>query len=147
MNGMHKGAPRRFQGGITLIELMIVVAIVGILAAVAYPSYTQYVQRANRAEARAVLLENAQILERNYTTANQYSAGGIYTISPKDAAAGSERYTIGVALVAVNGVAAQAYTLTATPAGSMIGDTCGALTLNNRGVRGAGGSVEDCWGR
>jgi len=55
------------NSGFTLIEVMVVVAIVGILAAIAYPSYQEHVRRANRAEARGILLEMAQLLERNYT--------------------------------------------------------------------------------
>ena len=47
--------------GFTLIELMIVVAIVAILAGFAYPSYVESVRRGARAEARAAMLNMAQL--------------------------------------------------------------------------------------
>jgi type IV pilus assembly protein PilE len=130
------------QVGVTLVELLITVTIVGILAAVAYPSYQTYVARANRAEAEGILMENAQFLERNYTTANRYdqdSAGNAtalqFAASPKT---GTAKYSI----AATYGTApAQTYTLTATPTGSMTGDSCGNLTLDNTGAKGPDG----CW--
>ena len=136
------------QPGFTLVELMVTVAIIGILSAIAYPSYTQYVLRANRAEARAILLESVQFLERNYTTANRYdqtSAGAAialpYLTSPK---VGTAKYNIAAAYGAAP---AQTFTLGATPTGVMSGDACGIYTLDNTGIQGSGGTIAACWGR
>ena len=137
------------QKGMSLIELVIVVSIIGILSAIAYPSYTQYVQRGNRAEARSILLETTQFLERNYTLANRYdqtSAGVAITNSTlpfqQSPKSGTAKYN-----VTVNFPDTETFTLSAAPTGVMAGDTCGTLTLTNTGTQGAGGSVAECWGR
>lgn len=136
--------------GFTLIELMIVVAIVAILAAVAYPSYNDYVMRARRGDAKTVLLENAQFMERYFTQNNSYLNGAANPAlpileAPKD---GSVKF-YDISFVGTN--TATAFTIRAVPKGAMLSDPCGTLTLTQTGVRGVsnGGvrTVEECWGR
>ncbi|MEW5903530.1 MAG: prepilin-type N-terminal cleavage/methylation domain-containing protein [Pseudomonadota bacterium] len=47
---------RRVQQGVTLIELMIVVAILGVIMAIALPSYRDYTARSNGAAALESLI-------------------------------------------------------------------------------------------
>ena len=166
------GAPR--QAGVTLIELLIAVAIISILSAIAYPSYQAYVAQGNRAEAKGILLEASQFLERNYSTSNCYhqessedcgtdrgstdcagEEGEVdltgYCQSPKS---GTAKYNI-----SFSAIASQSYTLQAVPTGVMADDDCGTLTLSNTGVQGAAdidgdGDIDDdpednaiCWQR
>lgn len=146
MTRQSSPASRRSQIGITLIELMVVVAIIAILAAVALPSYQEHVRRAARVQAQGILLENAQFLERNYTLTNRYdlNAEGNATALPVTTSPrtgeGPAKYNITAAYPD-----SQSFTLTATPTGSMAGDTCGNLTLSQAGTKGAGGNVADCW--
>lgn len=64
---------RKYMGGVTLLELMIVVVIIGILASIAYPNYREFVARAKRNEAKAALLQIAQNQERFYLQNNTYT--------------------------------------------------------------------------
>ena len=141
--------------GFTLIELMIVVAIIAIIASIAYPSYTESVARNKRSDAKAILLETAGWMERQFTVSSAYNKKGDgnaidaaalpYPEAPK--AAGAKAYDI--AFVA-SSPTATTFTLTAAPKNSMSGDKCGTLTLDQQGVRGVVGgtaTVADCWDR
>ena len=134
----------KYSAGFTLIELMITVAIIGILASIAYPSYRDYIIRANRAEARTALLENAQFLERNFTTANRYdkdSSGNDLSLPrTQSPSSGTTNYNLTVTFAN----SGRTFTLSAAPTGGMSGDACGTYTLTNTGVRGSGGDT-NCW--
>ena len=70
------------SAGMTLIELMIVVAIVALLASIAVPSYRQYVLRANRTEATTALLQLAAAQEKFYLQNNTYAGNALIDDAP-----------------------------------------------------------------
>jgi len=133
--------------GFTMIELVVAILIVGILTAVAVSSYQDYTLRAQRGDAKAVLLEVAGWMERNYKTTGLYNvnpagaaiAAPPITQSPRD---GTARYAVSFSVIA-----AQSFTTQAVPAGADA--ECGTLTLNNLGVQTVSGTgtVADCWQR
>ena len=158
----------RSARGFTLVEVLIVVALVAIMAAIAIPNYHDYILRSKRSSARQVLMEAAQYLERNYTTAGCYDFAdttsclartGTATVQPlsllRAPTEGRQSYEVTWAFTN----AGQAYTLTATPCGTagancpagaetaFVDSDCGALTLTQTGLRGAGGSLATCWQR
>lgn len=133
------------QKGFTLIELMITVAVIGILAAIAYPSYQKYILRANRADAQAILMENAQFMERYFATANTYVlATGVTlpsAVSPKGSTGAAIRYNISFSA----GPAATSFTMQAVPVSgtAQASDSCGTMTLSNTGLRTP--TTTGCW--
>jgi type IV pilus assembly protein PilE len=143
---------KRNQRGVTLIELLTVVAVVGILAAIAIPSYRRYLVRANRTDAKTALLQTAQALERCYTNSAPYAYN-----SATCAAAVTLPFTVAsgfyVISAADSGPAAQTYRLLATPQGTQATQDgeCGTFSLSQAGLQAVTGTFsaapERCWRR
>lgn len=154
----------KISKGFTLIELMIALAIVAIVAAIAYPSYQGSVRKSRRADARAVLLEAAQFMERRYTENLQNGYSGTTSIdltnaglgrSPKEGGPPGGYYAI-----ALNpdppGQNTFILQATAQATGGQNNDQCGGvvaatLELNQAGQKGVNGAfntpaiIQDCW--
>jgi type IV pilus assembly protein PilE len=137
------------QKGVTLIELMIVVAIVGILAAIAYPSYRGYVMRSHRSDAKIALERIAQTLERCYTNSTPKTYAGCTPVAA--VTAGTATSDNGYYTLDFSGAPdATTFTARATAVGGQLADSdCRTFTLNNVNTRGAqnASSVDNatCW--
>jgi type IV pilus assembly protein PilE len=129
------------QSGFTLIELMITVAIVGILATIAYPSYQEYVRRSNRAHAQAIMLEDAQFMERFFTTNGKYSGADLP--KQKSPETGTTKYSITLNPAAT----ATEFTIQAVPVGDYEDPKCGTITIDQTGAKteSGTGALTDCW--
>ena len=143
--------------GFTLIELMIAVAIIGVLAGIAYPSYLKQVQKSNRSDAKVVLNEVAQRLQRCFTANGRYNpADGVCGVVDAVKSTGGVVSTEGfytVKIAAATDLTATAYLITATPISGTTqarDSDCARFTLNQLGVRAAYSSTnaintDKCW--
>ncbi len=126
------------QQGITLIELLIVVAIMALLATQAYPVYQRYIYRTHRQAASADLMTIQQQLTQQYHLNNgSYTLpkgldkkGDCQTVSHNTSGT-PPRYRIDIELTENK----QSYTLTATPCTNQHNDQCGTLRLDSDGFR------------
>ena len=145
---------KKTQYGVTLLELLIVVAIVAIISAFAYPSYMQYVVSTKRTVATSALLRIAdrqqQFFMDNKSFSNDLTALGFAanplvladTGNPTSAGSSDAIYSISLSNVGVT-----TYTITSAPLhGQLSRDTdCASLTLDQAGARGNSAGGDDCW--
>jgi type IV pilus assembly protein PilE len=141
------GRTRKRNLGITLIELMVVVAIVAMLAAIALPGFNRQVMKSRRTDGHNLLLRIAAEQERYYTSFNRYTAN-LSAAPPAGLGMGSLNSEHGYYTVAaVVGAGGQTFTLTATANDNQADDACGNLTLGNSDAKGFTGDESNgiCW--
>lgn len=149
-----KTALLKFQRGMTLIELMVVVAIVAIVFALAFPSYERYVVRTKRAVAQNALLQVADRQQQFFMDNKQFAANltnlgfnanpfvvddeGSATVAADDNAVYS---------VTLSNVTQTTWTATAAPLhGQLSRDTdCGSLSITQAGTKASSGGGANCW--
>ena len=132
------------MGGVTLVELLVVIVIVGILASVAYPNYQEFMNRAKRNEARAALLRLATNQERFYINNNTFTQDltqlGFGTTPTADTETGYYR-------IRVTAANASNYTATATYLqGGGEALKCLTFTIDGREVKTSAPDT-NCWER
>jgi len=138
---------RKRASGVTLLELMIVLAIVSILASMAIPGYRQYTIRGHRAEGAMTLMQMAANQEKFYLQNNTYASTNADLGFPGGA---SEH---GYYALAVNVGNATNFQVQATAQNEQSDDTdCAILAIDETGFRyggpgpiGAGSNDPDCW--
>lgn len=142
------------QQGVTMMELMIVVAIVGLLSAIAYPNYTRFVAKSKRASSASVMLQVADRQQQFFMDNKQYATvmtslgyeTDTITINDNGSVvtAGDSKRTYSLSLTDAS---ATAYTILATPQLSQATSDydCGNLTLTDAGIKGHSGAGDNCW--
>ena len=151
---MRKTTTSVQQRGVTLMELLIVVAIVSIISAVAYPSYTQFVTRSKRTAGTGMLLQIADRQQQFFMDNKRYAAS-LTSLGYADdsimvndegqvVTTASDDRVYNIQISASNIVT---YELTATPQlkHAEKDSECGKLTLTHTGERGQSGSGDRCW--
>lgn len=138
------------QKGMTLIELLIVIAIIGALSAIAYPSYQEHILKSHRASIISDMMKIQLALEQHRTQNGSYD----YTIVAAGKCAsnlGCQNDTDRYKLSIVSGSSGiNLYTIKATPQSTQgqTKDKCGILEMNAGSVGSANKdniAVDSCW--
>ena len=126
------------QRGMSLMELMIVVAIVALLGTIAVSSYRSQMLRANRVDGTATLLQVQVAQEKFFLQNRRYAADNTELVAVPPAGLGIAATTPGGHYTLVLAApTATTYTITATAAGGQVDDlaACLAYTINEQGAR------------
>lgn len=135
---LHPPQLARPPRGFTLIEIMIVVALIGILASIALTSYQSNALKTRRYAAQSCLMEQAQYMERYYTSANNPMS---YTGAVLPSA--TCRTNLALYYTFSPTITAQAFSVQAAAIGAQTGDTgCTTLSLTEAATR---SPSTGCW--
>ncbi|MFM6990407.1 MAG: type IV pilin protein [Rhodoferax sp.] len=136
---MHTPLHFNRQRGFTLIELLVVIVIAGVLARMAYSSYTNSVAKGRRNAAQGCLMEQAQYMERVYTTNMSYASGALPAASQQCQADLASHYSF-----SIPSPSASTFTARASAIGTQAAKdaACNVMTVNQAGVRTPSSS---CW--
>ena len=132
------------MSGVTLIELLIVIAILGILSAIVVPSYSGYLNKSRRTDAKIALADGVKNMERCFATHNQYNHASC--LSYPAAGVNSVLSDEGHYKVVATTLTETTFTLTATPVASspQNKDTyCQQFSIDSTGNKNA--TNADCW--
>ena len=142
------------QSGITLLELMVVVAIIAMISAFAYPSYMDFVVRAKRGAGKSILLQVADRQQQFFMDNKRYATDLTQLGFPAnpffvadDGAFVASGDNSRVYSVALSNTSATTYTATASPQQIQADkDTyCANLTMTHTGTKGQSGAGQNCW--
>jgi type IV pilus assembly protein PilE len=137
----------RGNKGVTLIEIMVVVAIVGMLAAIAIPAYNDYVTRSRRSDAFTAL-ETVRAAQEMYRAERGEYANIFTRLAGCSAGMAGNNYNLVLAAIDsdANGSMDQ-YTINAQPQGKQTGDF--QFRIDQNGVHwyngGAGWNSDKKW--
>ncbi len=146
MRPLHNYPPRSAYAvrGLTLIEIMVVLALVGILASIALSSYQSNARKTRRYAAESCLMEQAQYMQRYYTTASNpmtYQAASLPAATCMTNLASYYAFSLTSA--------SQAFSVQAVASGTQTGDTdCRTLALNQAALQSsssASATTTGCW--
>ncbi len=127
------------QKGVTLIELMVVVAVIAIISTIAYPSYTDHLKKSHRAQAKTNLVMMQLWAEEKLRTSS-IADEIVSAAACPSCNIDTTRYTY---RIVPDASAAYAITATIKSGGPQVGDECGTLTIKGNGA--ATGSKNNCW--
>jgi len=146
MRPLHHTSPRfgRAIRGLTLIEIMVVLALVGILASIVLSSYQSNASKTRRYAAQSCLMEQAQYMQRYYTTASNpmtYQGASLPAASCMTNLASYYAFSLTSA--------SQSFSVQAVASGTQAGDTsCRTLALNQAALQSsssASAATTGCW--
>lgn len=143
------------QNGITLLELMIVLAVIGIIAAVAYPSYQETIRIGRRADAITSLLKLQMDQEKwrasHIKYADALDGDHCGSVNATGLCWGEKEITRDFYQIAVTEASEDGtgFVATATPreGTDQEHDTCQLIVVNQNGPDPEASSDASCWNR